>query len=194
MFSAIHDLKQSVKATEWTDLCIGVLGSALIAAASQLAVTLPYFTWIVPFTLQSQAVLLLGALLGPRRALLSVCFFLLEGACGLPVFAHGGSGIATLIGPRGGYLLSYLIVSVLVGALFARTKTPNLLLRTLFFCFGSALVLLSGATWLSAYVGMSSAWKLGVLPFVLTDASKNLLLAILLPTLWKSSWSRWFKL
>lgn len=190
MFAAIQDFKQSVKSLAWTDLCIGLLGSAVIAIASQFAITLPYFTSVVPFTLQSQAVLLLSALLGSRRAFLSVCFFLLEGACGFPVFAHGKSGIATLMGPTAGYLYSYLLVSFLVGSLFERVSKPGMFLRMLFFGFGMALTFLCGATWLSAFVGMSNAWKLGVLPFIITDTCKALSAAVLLPSLWKSTWSR----
>ncbi len=71
----------------------------------------------VPYTLQTLTVLLSGALLGMRRGALSQVLYLLAGLAGLPVFAQGGAGILRLIGPTGGYLLSFPVAAFVVGYL-----------------------------------------------------------------------------
>src|SRR6202789_3468836 len=98
---------------------IVLAGSALVAICAHLAVPL-WFT-PVPVTLQPFAVLLLGLLLGPRTAFAATVAYLAEGAAGLPVFTpHGLGGIAQLLGPTGGYLLSYPLVAPMVSWLWRR--------------------------------------------------------------------------
>jgi len=96
---------------------IVLAGSALIAVCAHVAVPL-WFT-PVPVTLQPFAVLVLGMLLGPRVAFATMVAYLAEGAAGLPVFTpHGLGGVAQLLGPTGGYLLSYPVVAPLVSVLW----------------------------------------------------------------------------
>ena len=71
----------------------------------------------VPFTLQTFFVLLSGAMLGKGRGASSQLFYLLLGAIGIPVFSGWGFGFARLIGPTGGYLLSFPIAAFVVGYL-----------------------------------------------------------------------------
>jgi biotin transport system substrate-specific component len=71
----------------------------------------------VPFTLQTFFVLTAGALLGKRNGFLSMSLYLALGAIGLPVFSGGMFGIARIIGPTGGYLLSFPLVAFAVGHL-----------------------------------------------------------------------------
>ena len=69
----------------------------------------------VPYTLQTFFVLLSGALLGRRNGALSQFTYLVAGAAGLPVFSALGFGAARLLGPTGGYLLSFPIAAFAVG-------------------------------------------------------------------------------
>src|ERR1700736_5785315 len=64
----------------------------------------------VPFTLQPMIVLLGGAALGARLGMTSQLLYLTLGVAGLPVFAASSTlppGVARLLGPTGGYLMSY---------------------------------------------------------------------------------------
>lgn len=70
----------------------------------------------VPYTFQTLAVILAGGLLGSRNGFLSMLLYLLLGLIGMPVFAGGGFGLAKLIGPTGGYLLSFPVAAYVVGA------------------------------------------------------------------------------
>ena len=71
----------------------------------------------VPFTLQTFFVLMAGALLGKRDGAASMGLYLFLGAIGLPVFSSGAFGLARIIGPTGGYLLSFPIAAFVVGYL-----------------------------------------------------------------------------
>ncbi len=71
----------------------------------------------VPFTLQTFFVLLSGVILGARNAFLSQLIYLSLGVLGLPLFAGFSFGFAKLIGPTGGYLLSFPIAALVTGYL-----------------------------------------------------------------------------
>lgn len=71
----------------------------------------------VPFTLQTFFVLSGGALLGKRTGAISMGIYLILGIIGFPVFSGGAFGLATIIGPTGGYLLSFPIAAFVVGYL-----------------------------------------------------------------------------
>jgi biotin transport system substrate-specific component len=81
----------------------------------------------VPYTFQTFAVILAGGMLGSRKGFLSMLLYLSLGLAGLPVFAGGGLGLAKLIGPTGGYLLSFPVAAFLVGSLVS--SQPNIVAR-----------------------------------------------------------------
>lgn len=149
------------------------IGACIIACASQIALTLPFSC--VPFTLQPQAVMALAVLFGPTRALQSVVLFLCMGASGAPVFAQGCGSFLHLAGPRGGYLLSYLLVAPLVGRLAQVSQGLWSLLGVLM--LGNALIFSCGCLWLSMWIGMPQAFATGVLPFLVSCFAKDILLA-----------------
>lgn len=95
----------------------GMVFSALFAAftAAIAPVKIPLGFTPVPITLQTLAVLLSGAVLGPYYGALSMILYIAVGALGLPVFAGGSSGIGVLFGPTGGYLFSYPIAAFVIG-------------------------------------------------------------------------------
>jgi biotin transport system substrate-specific component len=149
-------------------------GSALVAVCSHIA--LPLWFTPVPLTLQPFAVLLLGLMLSPRLAAATLGAYLVEGAAGLPVFAPGfalGAGMAHLLGPTGGYLMSYPAAATLVSWL-RRNLTRGFGASVLSAAAGNALILLCGFAWLAVWTHASvgSAFALAVLPFLPGDALK----------------------
>jgi biotin transport system substrate-specific component len=137
---------------------LALLGSAVLAASAQ--VVLP--AWPVPATLQSLAVLLLGALGGARLGAAAVSLYLLEGALGLPVFAGGAAGPAALIGPTGGYLLGFLPAAWLAGQA-GRGTLPR---QGAVLLAAHLLLFVPGVAWLSGFVGMERAFAAGFLVFL----------------------------
>jgi len=89
------------------------LFAALMGALSY--VSFPYPLSPAPVTLQVLGVFLAGLFLGPLWGGAAMVLYLLAGALGAPVFAGGGAGIGVLLGPTGGYLLSYAVAAVVVG-------------------------------------------------------------------------------
>lgn len=167
------------------DLFCIIGGTLFLALMAHLAFHLSFTP--VPITMQTFAVLLMGALLGSKRGALVIIAYLAEGAMGLPVFSTGPvMGLAALVGPKGGYLLGFVMCAFVVGYLLERGWRHNYLLTTLALVLGSVIVLVMGASWLSLYVGgFKNALVMGVYPFLIGDAIKIGLAAALIPTGWK---------
>src|SRR3954453_21373220 len=92
-----------------------VLAGTLILWVSA-KVKVPF--WPVPMTMQPAAVLLVGAVYGPALGAATSVAYLWEGALGLPVFAgtpERGLGLPYMLGPTGGYLLSYIPAAAVAG-------------------------------------------------------------------------------
>jgi biotin transport system substrate-specific component len=159
-----------------------LLGTALVAAAAQVAVPLPGTP--VPLTLQPLAVLLVGGLLGPGLGAASLLLYVALGAAGLPVFTPIGlPGLARLVGPTGGYLLAYPIAAYAVGKLAGDgTRIPRLTLAVL---SGLALIHLGGLAQLLILSGsVRTAARFGTVPFLVGDMIKlGLAILVLRPTI-----------
>lgn len=152
--------------------------SALLAISAQLSVQLPFSP--VPISGQTLAVLLLAAVLGKGRGLAAVMLYLAEGAAGLPVFAGGKAGWAVLLGPTGGYLIGFAAAAYLVGDLIQRGWDGNLWQAVLAMVLGNVVIYAAGLAWLSFFVQGSQVLALGLTPFVVGDALKISLAAVLL--------------
>ncbi len=91
---------------------------------------------------------------------------------GYPVFAGGASGIAHLLGPRGGYLFGYLCAGFFVGLLQQESRKKNGLTLFTHMALGNLIVYLCGWAYLSTFIGIRGALLLGVAPFILGDLLK----------------------
>jgi len=153
-------------------IALAVAGSALVAFCAHAAIPLVFTP--VPLSLAPFAVVFLGLVLGPATALASLCLYLTEGAAGLPVFSPlGPGGILQLLGPTGGYLLSYPIAAALAGYLYHRRRR-SLALGIFSAGTASAVILLVGATWLKVLTHMDIRliFDQAVLPFLPGDVLK----------------------
>lgn len=152
------------------------LMAAVTAVAAQITIPLPFSP--VPFTLQVLAVILSGLLLGSRYGALAQATYVLVGAVGVPVFAGFRGGLGVLVGPTGGYLLSYPIAAAIAGlAAYAAANAVRrraLWSASLWGCVALAVIYALGATWLAAVTGLplTVALAQGVLPFVPLDLIK----------------------
>ena len=164
------------------NVTLAVAGSVLLAVSARVSFTLPFFP-AVPVTGQTFAVLLLGALLGPRLGSATVGLYLLQGAAGLPVFARGG-GLAYMAGPTGGYLAGFLAAAWTVGTLARRGWDRRFLTTVAAMSLGTVLILGIGAVWLAVLLGPARALSAQVL-FLPGAVLKILAAALLLPIGWK---------
>ena len=139
----------------------------------------------MPITGQTFAVLLSGTVLGARRAFIAQCLYLVEGALGLPFFAGGAAGVATLIGPTGGYLIAFPFAAATTGA-FAEHELDRTPWRMfLVMIAGSVVIFGLGLGQLSRFVPASALLASGLLPFIPGDIVKALLAAAVFPAAWK---------
>ena len=160
-----------------------VLASLLTAGAAQLEFHLPW----TPVTLTGQtfAVLLAGAVLGPRRAFMAQALYLAEGACGLPFFSGGAGGVVHLLGPSGGYLAAFPFAALVTGLLAGRAWDRRPLTMFAAMLAGDAVIIAMGLAQLSRFVPAGGLLAAGLVPFVAGDLLKAALAAGLTPALWK---------
>ena len=143
-------------------------GSLFLALMAQITVPM----WPVPMTMQTFAIMLIGAFCGWRLAGETVLAYIAEAAVGLPVLAGGAAGVAKLLGPTGGYILGFLLAAMLIGLLFERgwsRAAPGLVAA---FVLGVVVLYLPGLAWLATFVGGDKAVPLGVTPFLAGEAVK----------------------
>jgi biotin transport system substrate-specific component len=160
-----------------------IVCSLLVTLSAQIAFYLPFSP--VPITAQTFAVLLAGALLGSKRGSLSLLAYLAQGAVGLPVFAGGVGGMAVLLGPRGGYLVGFVLAAYVIGLLVERGWDRRVATTALAMLAGNAVIYLFGLAWLAYFVGPAQAAPLGLYPFIIGDILKLGLAAALLPSGWR---------
>jgi len=141
-------------------LAKAILGSLLIAISAQI--TIP--SWPVPMTLQPTAIMAIGLMVSPRIAVASVVAYILEGACGLPVFHAFKSGIPHLFNTTGGYIFGFVPMVYLISSL--RDKSQTFLYRFGICLLGNIVLYGVGVSYLSLFVGLNSAIQLGLVPFL----------------------------
>lgn len=150
--------------------------AALIALGAMVQV--PF--WPVPMTLQTLAVLVIAAGLGPRLGLAAMGAYMAAGLAGLPVFAGSperGLGLAYLAGPTTGFLIGMALSMIVTGAL---AQGRGLGMRAVAMLAGTVAIYVPGLIWLSAFVPADRLLAVGVAPFILGDMVKIALGALAL--------------
>ena len=163
------------------DLALSASSAAFVGIAAQISLPLPFTP--IPLSLQTFAVLLSAAALGPVRAGAGMALYLLAGVAGMPWFSDQGSGWNF---PSFGYVVGFVLAAVLVGALARRGADRTVARTVALMVLGNLVIYTVGVPWLmaAADVGVGPALGMGVAPFLLGDVLKVLLAAGLLPGAW----------
>ena len=162
---------------------LAVIGSVLLTLSAK--VNVPFYP--VPLSMQTFAVLVIGAAYGWRLGAATVLLYLAEGAVGLPVFAgtpEKGIGLAYMFGPTGGYLVGFVVAAALIGWLTERGWDRSFLWLTAAMAIGHVIILAYGMAWLASLIGLEKAWAFGVAPFYLATVLKTLLGAAVIKGAW----------
>lgn len=174
------------------------LGVAALAASAKIQI--PMWPSPVPITLGTFAVLSIAAAYGPRLGLVTILAYMGLGALGADVFAGSSgtrNGLAYMMGTTGGYLLGYVLATAALGLLARRGWDRSVLWMALAMLLGNALIYVPGVLWLYVMVTgglfdpakFASPWaqtlQWGLVPYLIGDALKLALAALLLPALWK---------
>jgi biotin transport system substrate-specific component len=181
--------------TAHADLSAGIRAAAVLfvtvltIVAAQVSIPLPFTP--VPFTLQPMIVLLGGAALGARLGASAQLLYLAAGLAGLPIFAASPvlpQGFARLLGPTGGYLMSYPLAAFIAGYLAERRFDRKYLTSVVAMGAGLAVVFACGVAWIAwgaPHAGLSVALASGLYPFLPADVLKVFLAAAVLPAAWR---------
>ena len=110
---------EALKRTETVAFC----GLAIALLAISAWVTVPLGP--VPFTLQTMVLVFVVVLFPPREALVSVFGYLALGAIGVPVFSGMKGGLASIVGPTGGFLVGFGIGAILAVLLLKAWREPE---------------------------------------------------------------------
>lgn len=167
------------------DVVLVLAGIAALTLAAKIRVPM----WPVPITMQTFAVLTLGAGLGLRLGLMSVLGYLALGALGFGVFTGEGAGIAYMAGPTGGYLLGFAVAAGVMGLLARRGWDKSMAGMAGAMLIGTAIIYAFGLNGM-AYLFLAdkgAAWVLqyGMTNFLIGDALKLVLAALVVPGIWK---------
>jgi biotin transport system substrate-specific component len=168
----------------WRNVVLAVLGSILVAIAAQISIPM----WPVPMTLQTLAVLGIGAAYGSRLGAATLALYALECAVGLPFRAGGQAGIFMPDGAlisSGGFLIGFVLAAGLTGLLVEKGWGATPLKTAMATLIGGAVLYIPGLIWLAVWAAMvkgvpsadvaakAIAW--GLTPFVMGDILKALI-------------------
>ncbi|MGB7317465.1 MAG: biotin transporter BioY [Planktotalea sp.] len=173
----------AMKLAKQAALVIG--GILFLAIAAKIKVPM----WPVPITMGTFAVLTMGAAYGARLGLATILGYMIVGALGFDVFAGSSAekfGLSYMMGGTGGYLVGYVLAVLALGTLARAGWDRSAPKMAGAMILGNALIYVPGLIWLGMLYGWDKpilAW--GLTPFLLGDALKLALAAVLLPTLWK---------
>ena len=164
------------------------LGVAALAIAAKIKVPM----WPVPATLQTFVVLSIGASYGMRLGLVTLIAYLAGGALGFDVFTGSSAevgGLSYMLGATGGYLVGFAVAAGAMGALARAGWDRSVGRMALAMLIGNAIIYLFGVPWM-AYLFLEDrgfAWVMqwGMTNFLVFDALKLALAALLFPALWK---------
>lgn len=166
---------------------LAVGGACLLTISAKIQVPGP-----VPMTLQTLAVMALGAALGMRLAVASVAIYVAQGIAGLPVFANTpplAPGLAYLLGPTGGFLVGFAVAAGAIGHAADRGFLRRPLAFALVLTAANVALMAVGALWIAFVVqtsagtglGLAKAWAVGVQPFMLGNTIKLAIAALAFP-------------
>lgn len=163
------------------------VGIALLAVAAKIKV--PMWPSPVPITMGTFAVLTIGAAYGARLGLVTILGYMLIGALGYDVFAGSAAqaaGLTYMAGGTGGYLAGYVVATLTLGALAERGWDRSVLKMAAAMLLGNALIYVPGVLWLHQFTtGWAETFEWGLTPYLIGDAMKLALAAVILPLVWK---------
>ncbi|MCT4661834.1 MAG: biotin transporter BioY [Tissierellales bacterium] len=146
---------------------------SLLAALICVSSYISFSIGTVPISAQTLVIMIVGLMLNPKEAGVTVGIYILLGAIGLPVYSNGSSGLGILFGPTGGYIWGFLIGAVAISHIKNLNKS---ILNYAIACFigGILIIYAMGAAGLMIVAKMSldKALLVGVYPFLIGDIAK----------------------
>jgi biotin transport system substrate-specific component len=157
-------------------ILVVLVGSIILTISAKIKI--PFYP--VPMTMQTFVVLFLGISFGYKIGIATVGLYLIEGIFGLPVFSNSpekGVGIVYFTGPTMGYLIGFLLATLLAGYLDLKTNIVSIFLKLI---LSVSVIYILGLIWLGILIGWDKPiFQLGAAPFLLAELFKILILTLL---------------
>lgn len=171
------------KKTSNKNSIIYITQTALFAALICVLAPISIYIGLIPFSLGLFAVLFAGVVLDVKTSVSAVFLYLVLGLF-LPVFASYKLGLSAILGPTGGFIFSYPIITLVV-SYFCSLKIKKAILKTivafLACIIGTLICYLFGSLYFSYIGGVSfiNAVSTCVLPFIIFDLIKVTVASVL---------------
>lgn len=170
-------MEEKVMAKKEIFSAINMVMMALFAAITCVLAPLAVPIGPVPISLTNLVIYISLYVLGWKRGTITYIVYLLIGLVGLPVFSGFEGGIGKFAGPTGGYLVGFILMSVICGIFIERwheVSPVHVTLNMLGMILGTMAAYAFGTAWfcLSTGTGVVAALSLCVFPFIIGDLIK----------------------
>lgn len=152
---------------------VGLTFTAIFAALLSILSVVSVPIGPVPITMSLLAIFIISMILRPKYSVTATLVYITLGAIGLPIFSGFRSGVQTLVGPTGGFIVAYPLMALLISFAVVRLG------RKVWVCEASGAVslilcYLLGTVWFMIVADSTvvSALTACVLPFVAFDTLK----------------------
>lgn len=161
------------------ELTLSALMIATLIICSQLSLPIG----VVPVTLQTFAVLIVGMTLSLKSSLFVTTGYLLLGLIGLPVFANGSGGIQAILSPSFGFAIGFIPAAALIAIYLDKSKTLTLRNYLLIGFLATLVIYLIGLIYMNfiltviigSHLSFTQLLMTGIIPFIPGDILKIVL-------------------
>lgn len=156
---------------------VSMVTMALFAAVTCVLAPLAIPIGPVPISLTNLVIFIASYVLGWKRGTITYIVYLLIGLAGLPVFSGFEGGAGKFAGPTGGYLIGYILTSVICGIFIEKwdkSDAFHIALNILGMILGMIVAYTFGTAWFCFSTGTEvlPALSLCVFPFIIGDLIK----------------------
>lgn len=152
------------------NLTLSSLFCALICVGSFIRIPMPS---MMPVTLQTFFVLLTALVLPFKASILAILTYIALGLIGLPIFS-GGGGLGYVLMPHFGFIIGFLITTVIISAIIEKLKNHKLWQYIVISLLGIAITYTIGILYFAFITNVynnnnySAIWfiQTGFLPFL----------------------------
>lgn len=165
----------------------GLVLMALFAAITCVLAPISIPIGPVPISITMLVLFISVYVLGWKRATITYIVYLLIGMVGLPVFSGWEGGLGKLAGPTGGYLIGFIPMVIVCGLAvekgYTMSRGAGIAVSVAGMVVGTAIAYAFGTVWfcVSTGTGVMAALSLCVFPFLIGDAAKIIIGAIVGP-------------
>lgn len=155
-----------------------------------IAVFMAICSWItipgiVPFTLQTFALYVGLWVVGGKYTTSSLILYIIMGCVGVPVFSGFKGGVGVIMGPTGGYIFGFILLTAIIWIYEKIAKKESDVIKISLMIIGTLLCYFCGSMWYM-YVsgvpfgkeGFVSVMMICVVPYLIPDALKFVLAKI----------------